>query len=775
VGIKRGIVALKKILAIFLVLASVFSFAIAYNQTDKEEVNKMEKAGEGIARQFWIPDDPLLSGPDEMYPLLSEAANESRVNIFRTNIHYRADNRAEILKYVLLTGNTHFFDAFRLKSGRLLTVKDTQQGNSFLSTVNTGDHNQIGIVRDFGGNNLITIKPLKAAYEYVPVAGQYFVEASDNQTFDTFIKSFVAKVNEHYQKYLKVPYNPENFIKHLNNSGAAEVGSGTDFFESIRFMIFVITFVLLIYYIFYQSKRIGIMKMHGLSNICLWFILAGKLITGIFVLSATVSLLVAMSIPDTTSQFVGSVIISQLKTYVIVTASSLISCLYIFRIRVSDAIKNRKDTNGIFALNTLLKAGCSILLLFIGLSIWSQYAKIHTKQENLKSWEHSKDYGVIYPVEVGDDLEDVQHGSVKMTESEAIGLYPVLNRMGAVFIDAMMYEEPSLILNKDYHRIRSIKVNPNYLREFPVYDANNKPVQISEDTRDWILLVPEKYRNRENEIMSFFHKERADTYEAEERAFKRAVPDSVKNQQVRIIWLANDQKIFSFNPEVFPTENNVIIDPIIQVVTEKNSLVLDKANIFSGGGATDPLKIRLINRDTALTLKTLEPELKRLKLDDNLKHLVTVDQYVLQQIYNLQKQVNQLLFISLGLMAGLLLLVVQNLTIFFNKHQRKFIVRRLFGTGFFRTYKEYILLFAVTWGFQLFFCFIVNLGLISRFLQMAASVSTVATASNSSVGTPDTKLLAAAVVLIVIEFVASVIALGIIERKNKVKVLKGGI
>ncbi|GAB6275314.1 MAG: DUF1430 domain-containing protein [Peptococcaceae bacterium] len=771
---------MKNILAAFLVLASVFTFAIAYNQTDKEELEKMEKAGEGITRQFYIPDSLLLANPDEMYPLLQETANEFKVNIFRTNIHYKPNDQVEILKYVLLTADTYFFDAFRIKSGRFLTAEDTQQDNPFISTVGTGNHNQVGTVRDFGGNNLITIKPLKTAYEHLPVYGQYLVETPDEKIFDAFLKSFVAKVNKKYQEYLKAPLTPEDFQPN-NSGGGAEAGSRTDFLKFINYIIFIIILILLTYYIFYESRRIGIMKMHGLSSIHIWFIIAGRLITIIFVLSAAVSLLVALLIKDTSSQFVGSAIISQLKTYVIVTAISLISYVYISRIKVSDAIKNRKDTNGIFVLNTLLKAGCSILVVLIGLSLWNQYAEIRAKRANLKNWEHSKDYGVFYPLSVGYDLEDAQHGSPITTAAIAGELYPVLNKMGALFIEAGMYEERALILNKDWEGIRSIKVNPNYLRKFPIYDVHNNPVQVSEDTVEWILLASEKYRYKEKEIMSFFQKTKTGAkgyegvYEWEEHFFKRAVPDSIKNQQIKIIWLANDQKVFSFNPKVFPSENNIIIDPITQVVTEKNSLCADRANMITGGGGTDSLKMRLIDRNTALTLKTLEPELKRLKLDDNVRHLITVDQFVLQEIYNLQKWMNYLLLISLGLLAGLLILVVQNLTIFFNKYQRKFVVRRLFGVDFFRTYKEYILLFSVTWAFQLLVCYMINKGLILGFLQLAARVSSVASAMDVATGTADIKLIAVTASLILFELAASVMALVIIEQKNKVKVLKGGV
>lgn len=299
-------------------------------------------------------------------------------------------------------------------------------------------------------------------------------------------------------------------------------------------------------------------------------------------------------------------------------------------------------------------------------------------------------------------------------------------------------------------------------------------VHISEDTSDFILLVPEKYRNKEKEILEYFKKNRKNLVEADENMFQVEVPDRVRNQRLSIIWTANNQKIFSFNPEVFPLENNMIVDPIIRVVTEKNSLVADKANMMSGRGGRDPLKVKLINRDSERTFELLEPELKRLKLDDNLTNLISVDQYVLSQIYELKNTRTQLTFISLGLLAGLLVLVVQNLSVFFSKFQRRFIVRRLFGTGFFKTYQEYMWLLSVTWAIQIGACLLVNSGFASSLLQMAGSVSMVASSVNEAVGSSSDRLLAIGGGVLAIEFVASVLALFVIERKNKGKVLKGG-
>lgn len=716
----------------------------------------MEKIEESIAKQFVIPNDILLSDPDEIYPLMYETAKESNVNIFRPTINFKENNQIEILKYVLLVKDTHIYDAFRLKSGRLLDKKDMQQGEGFISTINTGDPEQVGILKDFGSNDLITIKSLKTSYEHLPVFGRYFVETTNETEFNAFMKVFIDKLNDHFKKEISLPYTSENFAKSLNNNGeTSEIGSWIRQLNYIRYTLFVITLFLLIYYIFNESKRIGILKMHGASNIHLWFIVTGKMITIVFALAAGMSFFVALAVKNTTYQFVESSIIYQLKTYMIIMMLSFISYSYISKIKISDVIKNRKDTLGVFSLNLLLKIGCSVLLVLVFVSIWSQYEEIWRNQDMLKNWENSKDYGVFYPEKVGYDKEDIKNGGAILSSTINSSLYFILNRMGALLINAGMYEEKSLILDKDYEGIRSVKVNPNYLETFSILDSSNTPVQVSENNIDWILLVPEKYRNRENEIINFFHKDRAGIesneglYEYEEKYYKTTVPDSIKNQKIKILWLANDQKIFSFNPQVFPDENNMIIDPIIQVVTEKNSLAADRDSIL-GGGSTDPLKIRLIGRDAESTYQTLKPELKRLKLDDNLKYLVTINQTILETIYDLQKRSNQLLLISVGLIGGLIILVIQNLIIFFHKNQRRFIVSRLFGISFFRTYIEYFLLFSITWIFQTSICMIV-------YKEFSFKIFVI-------VG-----------VLTAIELTAGAITLVSIEQRSKVKVLKGGI
>lgn len=177
-----------------------------------------------------------------------------------------------------------------------------------------------------------------------------------------------------------------------------------------------------------------------------------------------------------------------------------------------------------------------------------------------------------------------------------------------------------------------------------------------------------------------------------------------------MIWIKNNQEIFSFNPDVYKSNHNKIKDEIIEVMTENNSLVGERDTIL--GGANDPLKIKLVKRDAGLTYKTLEPELKRLGLDDNLRYLVTVDQYILKDIYDMRQTIKMLFMVTSGLIVGILFLVTQNIIVYFNKNQQKIVVHRLFGVSFFRTYRGYMWLFVLMWVVQLLICFIVKKSLI---------------------------------------------------------------
>jgi hypothetical protein len=282
-----------------------------------------------------------------------------------------------------------------------------------------------------------------------------------------------------------------------------------------------------------------------------------------------------------------------------------------------------------------------------------------------------------------------------------------------------------------------------------------------------VVLVPESYRDRSDQILTHFTATRTGgpnrqaVAQAEKAVFGRDVPPALHGQKVRIIWTADNQGIFSFNPAVSPTDGNVVTDPIIQVMTLANSAGIDRSNMITGAAGTG-LKIKLTNAGTADTQAELSPLLKDLKLDDNLLHLVTMNEYALGQIEYLQQGIRNIAVTAAGLLLTMLALAFQCLTLTFERFSRRIVVRRLFGLPFVRRYREFLLVFTLVWGIQLAGALLLN----------AAGISPFATATSSGTASSPVVLATAGTVL-ALELVFSAIALALIENKRTSDVLKG--
>ena len=245
---------------------------------------------------------------------------------------------------------------------------------------------------------------------------------------------------------------------------------------------------------------------------------------------------------------------------------------------------------------------------------------------SLKIGKKENSYGVFYPLLGGDN--DTNEDMIKSLVTASTELYHELNSQGAILINARDYEEDSLILNQDYKGIFSIELNPNYLKEFPLYDELGNQVVIDEQTKDRILLVQAQYKEFEREILDFFEENQWLTYEFDQNNFSKET--SFEPKEIKIIWLKNNQSIFSFNPDVYKEENNMISDTIVEVITEYNSFPTERWGIL-GGGSTDPLKVKLIDNDPQVTMENLTPLLKELNLDSQLKYLVPANETSIRQ------------------------------------------------------------------------------------------------------------------------------------------------
>lgn len=754
---------MKKIVFTALIVSFVFSLSISYQQIKNDEIEKLATLEKKFATPFVFPEHEGLADPEEVYPLLRKVATEAQVNLFRAGRYYRPDEQIEMLKYLLLTGETTFFDYVQLASGRILQIEETQNSKLFLSSIQTDDKKQVGRIQYFDPEQLITIKSLQTSYDYLPVHGRYFAEAKDNKQFQLFLKTLSTEINSYLsdrdgdKAHSYTPADlqpPEAFTQPQEDFFTL---TDLHYLRYEQFILFAVTLFLLIYYIFNRAKQIGILKMHGLSNLRLWWIVVGRLIITAVGVTALGSVLFGLTLHEPV-KFLAEAFLQLGLACLILTLLSLFCYVYIATIKVSQSIKNRKDTRGIFVLNVVLKVVSAVALILMGLETFAEYAdlsdkqdQVHAQQEQLGNWGNMKDYGLVQAYAGHTTAYTLEEYEAELSKGDKVlfELYPFLSARGALYIDAGEYEQESLLSNSNFSGILSITVNPNYLKTFPVYDREGNPVQISEKTTDWVVLVPEKYKDREKEIRDYFEKDK------ESRKFYLTLDEG---QKMKIIWLAEDQYIFSFNPDVFPSEENMILDPIIHIKTENNHLFTYRGGI-QGKGLNDPLKLKLIDEDPKLTYEKLKPELKQLKLDDRIQ-VVSFHQSIIQKIDELNEDIQTNLLKMLGFAVVFMLLTVQNQIIFFHKHQQRFVVHRLFGIGFFKTYRP-----VFSWWALTSMAFVLLSFAKDRIEEPEFRMIT---------GITDPHFLILVLSLFAIEILTTVIALTVMERRNQIQVIKGG-
>ncbi|OYD09037.1 hypothetical protein [Paludifilum halophilum] len=534
---------MKKIVFIALLISCAFSLSIAYQQIKNDEIEKLGTLEREFATPFVIPEDEGLADPEEIYPLLEKTAKETEVNLFRGGRYYRPDEQIEMIKYLLLTSETHFYDSIELASGRTLQAEETQDSRRYLSSIQTKNKNQVGRIRYFDPKQLITIQPLRSSYDYLPVDGRYFAEVKDKKQLQLFLETLSDKINMHLRNrdgekahsYTPSDFQPPEAFTEPREGFFALKDLSSQRYE--QYILFAVTLLLLIYYIFNSAKRVGILKMHGVSNLRLWWMVVGRLISVVVGVTTLGSVLFALGLYKPTT-FVFQALLQLGQAYLLLMILSLFCYGYISTIKVSQTLKNRKDTRSIFVLNMVLKVICAMVLVLIGLETYSLVTDLRTQQERMDAqqgqldhWRRMEDYGVLEAYRGHTAAYTVQELAAEdpRIDQALYKLYPFLNALGSVYIDAGEYEEEALLSDPNDNGILSIMVNPNYLKAFPVYDQDGNPVQISEEATDWVVLVPEQYRDREEAIRDLFERDKG------RRDFYLTADEG---QEVKIIWLA---------------------------------------------------------------------------------------------------------------------------------------------------------------------------------------------------------------------------------------------
>lgn len=435
--------------------------------------------------------------------------------------------------------------------------------------------------------------------------------------------------------------------------------------------------------------------------------------------------------------------------------------------RPSDHERSRSSFGSAIAAPAVLKALCGAVLTVLVVVAWQQSGGLRKQQEVMANWESVNDFAIFYPRMVGDDQQELETGGHASTVAEARDLYPALYAAGAIYIDAANYQVGVLPDPSATWPVPPIQVNTNYLKQYPIKDTAGKPIEIGEDEQAWVVAVPEQFKQSEAKLRELLRWTRGGgegitgAFQAEGRITGKPAPERFANQEVKIVWTASGQDVFSFDPEVNPDHGNTIKDPIVQIMTPANSLTVDRLNSITGGLDT-ALKLR-VDGDPAGTLARLAPLLEKLKLDDNLLHLVSVHEAMGTQVSEVRGALTKVVAFAVGALVVLVVLNAAIVIIGSDRLRRRLTVRRLHGIGFGRSYRELLVVLGGSWvGQTLLACLAVAVAT-SMMSMPGEEVSPFAQIP---------KLFAVALAALVVEALFVVVTARIVERRNAVKRLK---
>ena len=237
-------------------------------------------------------------------------------------------------------------------------------------------------------------------------------------------------------------------------------------------------------------------------------------------------------------------------------------------------LKNTRPTNTIICFNTALKVIISIFLLIVSVNLLNEFDILNNiHKEKFNNWENTKNYFVNNTIEYYEGTNGIDSFSTENIEI-CKSLYNTFNKQGGILAKFDKYR----ILDSKYksgidYQDNNIVINPNYLKSNIIYDINGNRVSISETESNCIILVPQKYNNRQKKILEYYKNILAG-YESD---------SSNTIKEIKLIWIKNNQNFFTYKVNIYPNKNNCVQDPLAMVITESNANDLNYLEVLGTG------------------------------------------------------------------------------------------------------------------------------------------------------------------------------------------------
>lgn len=731
----------KYIVTCVIFLLSVFSLLyFNYMEESNDYYNKMIHIGEGQESTNIVVSMGSFK-QDTVYQLFKTYLDKYKGNVFCPVVTHESGKEI-YTKYVYFS-NIEFLEGIQLDQGRFFTSSENES-DKFISTLNTRESLQIGKIANFSGKRHFEIRTIKS-----------------------------CRVNDVFERILTVSFenveDTDRFIDDLRAEGLEiQKKFGVSALEVEQFnpvtAVVIVSFILLMLLIYYQLlndyKKIAIEKMLGFRKFSIWFkrILPIAVIEISAMLIASVIMLIVNF--NTSPQLLLSFLAKVYALFVIMFIASVIFLstpfIYIRKIKILNMLKNKKPIKEVIWLNTLVKTGLIVLFLVLAANQYIQLRVIvSTYSSSYANWERTKDYAIIPSVQNKNISDYDPYSTPEMEKNKK--LYFTFNKRGAILANFYDFLPEVVKLNKAHitksYILETAKVNPNYLKMHPILDENGTRVLIDEGETSYILLVPEKYRSEEKEVLAYYQDiaspseqvsghehERGDV--EEEGAHTEQGEDM--EREVRIIWIKDGQDFFTYNLEINPNQGNCVKDPVVFVLTESNGHLSDY-NIVAGY-MSNPLKIKVAHPEDP-TPEIIGQFKKYYDLSQFNFPVKIIYDIVKAEIKLVQRQILYMSLVMLVLLIMIVVIVFHNIANYYEQNRLKLAIQRFHGYKTFDKFKGYLFGLYISWAVIL----PISLAIYGKLIMLVTVL-----------------------LLVLLEIGASFVIFFIVEKQKILKVTKGG-
>ena len=588
----------------------------------------------------------------EIVEVIQSLAKKHNVIVGKNNVDFKNKNAYNMY---LSLDNIDELKEFLKNHFQIKLLDNESSSESFISTYDQNDENQIGIINDLLGDNFYSYYLMdEMVAKNDSLVGIYYVFFKDFSNFSNFI-------NELDDLLGYDTYTSSNFNNIANDILVLIIGC------ILALLLFY--FIFQVYEYYNNSKKIGCMKLLGFDNSKInKNMIRNKLKIYLITMIVIVILMLCFAKNITllhTLLIISVNLIIILLTYLI----SRWSCRIISKTyQITSILKKQNTTSSIGSISYVFKIIITVLIICFTIFASQNIGDLY---EKLKTYNMSKDlldYAVIGSVNISNPefYEHDKHHDLYLS---------LVNNMETFYASFSDYSQRT---DKDWaalkkseeegKRFEYASVDKNYLKKenIKVYDLDDNEVDI--DTIDGVFFLFPKSKSK---YIEAFEKKQ----ESAGEYYKEFDPDYTFKA-----YLYDDQSLRTYRIELGSTHiDNMILRVIDDSINLEflNSLAIQ----FFGYGTGTGLKIKLIDNDAEKTRNTIMGYIEEAGMSSlfSLEDILTYREYFNDEILASRLLVSSTIITIVLLLIVYTLISSQILKLYIKSQKQRILVKKLLG------------------------------------------------------------------------------------------------